>query len=320
MKNLRKKIVWYFIICSFLLQCTISAVQSCFEELIMPVFEKLVETNAEEDISGGALTSIVGFFVIVIILFVIAAFIFYKLVKKAVKKESDIRMEEQRLMYASLAHDLKTPLTSVIGFSSSLIDKKIPDDKKDEVVHTVHDKAVQMNALLESMLSYSKLNSESYQLKKEKIDFCKFVRNLTASLYADFESHNITVEVDIPETELIINADVMELSRAVGNLLANVWIHNPEGTLVLIKVSESKKYVSLCIADTGNTIDPKNSESLFTPFVSGNEARTSGKSSGLGLAISKAVVERHGGKLYIDFNMENFTKAFIVEVPKCKEK
>ncbi len=320
MKKLRRKIVWYFIICAFLLQCAISAVQSCFEKFIMPVFEKLMENYEEEKIPGEAVVGFITFFAIVIILFVISAFVFYKLVKKAVKKESDIRMEEQRLMYASLAHDLKTPLTSVIGFSSSLIDKKIPEDKKEEVVQTVHDKAVQMNGLLESMLSYSKLNSENYQLKKEKIDFCKFVRNLTASLYADFESHDIAVDVDIPDGELAIEADVMELSRALGNLLSNVWIHNPGGIKVLIKVLEDKKNVRLCIADSGNPIDQKKAENLFNPFVSGNEARTSGKSSGLGLAISKAAVERHSGKLYIDFNVKNFTKAFIVEVPKCKEK
>lgn len=317
MKKLRKKIVWYFIICSFLLQCALSAIDSTVGAMV----ESHTTEEAVEGISVGSFSVLFILFIgLQVFFFIVAAFIFYKLVKKAVKKESDARMEEQRLMYASLAHDLKTPLTSVIGFSSSLIDKKIPEDKKDEVVNTVHDKAVQMNGLLESMLSYSKLNSESYQLKKERIDFCKFVRNLAAGVYNDFESHNITVDIDIPDSPLYIMADVMELSRAVGNLLANVWIHNPEGTLVLIKVSESKKYVNLSIADTGNKIDPKKAESLFSPFVSGNEARTSGKSSGLGLAISKAAVERHGGKLYIDFNMEKFTKAFIVEVPKCKEK
>ena len=317
MKTLRKKIVGYFILCAFFLQVALSVIDSTVGAY---VDSHTTEETIEGLTAGRFSVFLVLFIILQILFFIAAAIIFFLLVKKAVQKESDRQAEEQRLMYASLAHDLKTPLTSVIGFSSSLLDKKIPPEKQDDITHTIHDKAVQMNGLLEAMLSYSKLNSESYELNKEKTDFCVFVRNLTAATYNDFEAHKINVNVEIPTNPIFAMVDQKELSRAVGNLLANVWIHNPQGIEVLIKVAEEKNNVLLYIADTGNKIAPKDAESLFNPFVSGNEARTSGKSSGLGLAISKAAVERHDGKLYIDFNYPAFTKAFVMELPKCKEK
>ena len=316
MKTLRKKIFSYFILCAFLLQAATSALDSTLDKVIMPYFEKLVQSDQTDPVPVSFVFMLIVFFALTIFFFVLAAFIFYRLVKKAVAKEARKQAEEQRIMYASLAHDLKTPLTSVVGFSSSLIDKKIPPEKQDEITQTIHDKAVQMNTLLEAMLSYSKLGSANYQLCTEKTDFCAFVREIAANFYNDFEEHNMNLQVEIPETALFTNIDKTEFSRAVGNLLSNAISHNPAGTQVLIKITEEKNCVRLVIADTGRPIEKADAQNLFTPFVSGDKARTSGKNSGLGLAISRKIVELHGGKLYIDFNIPDYTKAFVVEVPK----
>ncbi|MBR5400639.1 MAG: HAMP domain-containing histidine kinase [Treponema sp.] len=317
MKNLRKKIVWYFILCAFLLQVVLSVIDSTMGTLVDSNFTE----EAVEGLSVGGFSVLFALFIgLQVFFFIAAAFVFFLLVRKAVKKESERQAEEQRLMYASLAHDLKTPLTSVVGFSSSLIDKKIPAEKQEEVVQTIHDKAVQMNGLLESMLSYSKLNSEAFTLNAQKKDFCAFVKNLAALNYNDFEAHKINVDVQIPDTPIITRIDEKELGRAISNLFANVWIHNQQGINVLIKITEEKDMARLVIADTGTKIDPKQAENLFNPFVSGNAARTSGKSSGLGLAIARAAADCHGGKLYIDFNQAEYSKAFVMEIPVCKEK
>ncbi len=311
MKHLRRKIVWYFILFAFLLQVAVSALDSTFEFF----------TNSylgQKDTGGWAFAFGI-FFTLNILFFVLAAFCFYRFVKKAVAKEAKQQAEEQRIMYASLAHDLKTPLTSVVGFASSLIDRKIPLEKQDDVLGTIHDKAVQMNVLLESMLSYSKLGAANYSLHMEKTDFCKFIRNISAGFYTDFESHGMNLSVEIPEKNLFVMADKTELSRAVGNLISNAISHNPAGTEVLVKIIEDKKSLRLIIADTGNEIAEADAEKIFTPFVSGNEARTAGKNSGLGLAISRKEVQLHGGKLYLDLGVPRFTKAFVMEVPKCKE-
>lgn len=311
MKKLRKKIVLYFIICAFVLQGAVSALDSSLD---------LLSTNFKS-LPDGMVASVIAVFLLLnAVFFVLAALVFFTLVKKAVAAESKRQAEEQSLMYASLAHDLKTPLTSVVGFSSSLLDRKIPPEKQDDILETIHNKAVQMNVLLESMLSYSKLGAVGFELKKEKLDFCSFVRSIAADYYNDFESHGMRVDIEIPERRLYAMIDRRELSRAVGNLLSNAISHNPEGTGVLIFIEEAKKSAVLAVADTGCAIDRKEAEGIFSPFVSGDRARTSGKNSGLGLAISRKAVLLHGGKLYVDFDIPNYTKAFIMEVPKCKEK
>lgn len=320
MKQLRKKIVWYFIACAFALEVAVSVEDSFFEAFIAPHFKAVSEGGKEALAFGGFAASLVVFFLTMAGLFMLSAFVFFRLVKKAVQQESDRQAEEQRLMYASLAHDLKTPFTSVIGFSSSLIDGKIPPERQEEILRTIHDKAVQTNSLLETMLAYSKLNSESFELHREKTDFCAFVRRLAAAAYDDFESHGIDVSADIPEHPVFAMIDGAELSRALMNLLANVWVHNPAGTRALIRVQEEKNTVRVRVADSGARIDPQKAETLFNPFVSGNEARTSGKSSGLGLAIARAAVERHGGRLYIDSGDSGFSKTFVMEIATCKEK
>ena len=319
MKQLRKKIFGYFILCAFFLQLATSALDSIVDTFIMPHFEKAMEASQEDPVTGSFVFMVIIFFVLTLSLFALAAFIFYRLVKKAVAKESQKQAEEQRLMYASLAHDLKTPLTSVVGFSSSLIDKKIPPEKQDEITQTIHDKAVQMNTLLEAMLSYSKLGSANYELHTEKTDFCNFIKTVAANFYNDFEAHNMNLEVEIPESAIFAELDKTEFSRAAGNLLSNAISHNPKGTNILIKITEEKKHIRLIIADTGTPIEKSTAKNLFTPFVSGDKARTAGKNSGLGLAITNKIVQLHGGKLYIDFDIPDYTKAFVMEVSKCKE-
>lgn len=310
MRKLRKKIMLYFIICAFMLQLAVSAMDSSLD-VLSPLFEPQAK--------GLFISLIVLFLILNAFFFVIAAFIFYRLVKKAITEESVRQTEEQSLMYASLAHDLKTPLTSVVGFSSSLIDKMIPQEKQDEVLETIHSKAVQMNALLESMLSYSKLGAARLELCREKSDFCSFVRAIAADYYNDFESHGMNLDVDIPGWKIFVMIDRAELARAVGNILSNAISHNPKGTGVLIRITDEKKCAVLAVADTGCQIERKDADRLFLPFVSGDRARTSGKNSGLGLAIARKAVLLHGGKLYVSFAIPNYTKAFVMEVPKCKE-
>lgn len=306
MKHLRLKIVLYFLICVFFLQSISSAAESVLETSLSEYFQ----TGND----GAARWTIIAFLALHVTLFLLTAIIFFRLIKSAVQKESRRQTEEQALMYASLAHDLKTPLTSVVGFSSSLIDKKIPQQKQEDVFCTIHAKALQMNTLLDAMLSYSKLGSSSYSLHKEKTDLCVHVRNIVAGFYNDFESRGMSLVVEIPKHEICANIDRTEFSRAAGNILSNALSHNADGTRVLVKIRQEKKTARLIIADTGTAIDKKEAERLFTPFVSGDTARTSGKNSGLGLAIAHRIAQLHGGRLYMDSTIPDYTKAFVMEV------
>ena len=151
-----------------------------------------------------------------------------------------------------------------------------------------------------------------------QIDICTLVRDIAADNYTDFEEHNITLDIDIPDGAITVNGDKNELRRAVSNLVVNVYKHNPNGIQAKISVGREKNKAVIMIADSGNEI-PDDMD-IFKPFVTENSARTIGHGTGLGLAITKRIIERHGGGLYLNKNVEGYNKSFVAEIPIAVEK
>ena len=312
MKTLRKKIVWYFILCAFILQGVVSSLDS--------VFSDVISLRLEENEKMFSVALIV-FLLLIVLSFALAAFVFYLLTKKAMLAEQKKELEKQSLLYSSLAHDLKTPMTSVMGFSAALSDGKIPSEKTPETAEIIRTKTKMMNELLMEMITLAKTGSSAYMLNKKKVDLCALVRAVTAMEYDAFEQKKITLETDIPETPVFADIDETEFRRAVTNIIVNSYKHNRDGAHVKISVSEENRKhsrlgtkVKILVADDGEKIPAELEKNLFNPFVSGSESRTSGTGSGLGLAITRQIVEKHGGKVGMEDNIDGYTKGFFIEI------
>ena len=229
---------------------------------------------------------------------------------------------ERVLLFANMAHDLKTPITSIIGFSKALSDGVITDEaKKAEYIVTINSKAVKMNDLIDRLFEYVKLESAENQLHLENIDVAEILRNCIADVYTEYEEHKIQLEIDIPDTAVIKNADKLELSRVYTNLLNNVIKHNANGIRVFVQMTDAGHVL---IADSGARVPEELAEKLFTPFVSGDSSRQSSNGSGLGLALAYKIMKKHGGDLSFCQNKDfpgcliipaGYTKAFIVGLP-----
>ena len=224
---------------------------------------------------------------------------------------------ERVLLFANMAHDLKTPITSIIGFSKALSDGIIDsEEKKKEYISTINLKAVKMNDLIDRLFEYVKLESSENQLRKEDFDIAEILRNCIADVYAEYEDKNIQLELDIPDTPIIKNVDKIELARVYTNILNNAIKHNPSGICVYVKMEFDGKTL---IADSGKHISEELAEKLFIPFVSGDSSRRSSNGSGLGLSLAKKIIEKHGGDL--SFTQDEYAvpagyvKAFIVDLP-----
>lgn len=147
---------------------------------------------------------------------------------------------EEILLFANMAHDLKTPITSIIGFSKALSDGIIDDDnKRAEYVATINSKAIRMNDLIDRLFEYVKLDSSNNQLDCEPADVTEILRNCIAEIYTEYEEKKIKLEINIPETAVLKNADCLELSRVYSNLLNNVIKHNTGNIHVLVSMEES---------------------------------------------------------------------------------
>ena len=219
---------------------------------------------------------------------------------------------ERVLLFANMAHDLKTPITSIIGFSKALSDGIITDDiKKAEYLTTINSKAIKMNDLIDRLFEYVKLESADNILHKEKCDVAEILRNCLADVYAEYEDKKIQLEIQIPEIPVIKNVDKIELSRVYTNLLNNVLKHNTSDINVLVKMDEDGKVL---IADSGEPLPAEVQDSLFIPFVSGDKSRQSKNGSGLGLALAYKIMKKHSGDLRLITQVEGYTKGFLAEI------
>ena len=300
----KNKIFLSFILFSLIVVIIEKNLEGIFYEFVYPkYFEK------EEDYATGLPGNI--YFILSILIIVIAAIVLYKLTSGILQKESEKRIKEQNLMYAAIAHDLKTPMTSVQGFAKALSEGKVSDTEKNEIYDIIYAKSNTMNDMINTLFEYSKLGTQEYKPIPESFDICSLVRDIVAENYAEFEKHGIELDIDIPDEEIIVNADKKELARAIANLVVNVYKHNPEGIKAKISVEKAGEKAVIKILDTGAEI-PQDMD-IFEPFVTENTSRMSGHGTGLGLAITKRIIERNGGKIYISSREEGYTKAFVVQ-------
>ena len=300
----KNKIFLSFILFSLIVVIIEKNLEGIFYEFVYPkYFEK------EEDYATGLPGNI--YFILSILIIVIAAIVLYKLTSGILQKESEKRIKEQNLMYAAIAHDLKTPMTSVQGFAKALSEGKVSDTEKKEIYDIIYAKSNTMNDMINTLFEYSKLGTQEYKPIPESFDICSLVRDIAAENYTEFEEHGIELDIDIPDEEIIVNADKKEFARAIANLVVNVYKHNPEGIKAKISVEKAGEKAVIKILDTGAEI-PQDMD-IFEPFVTENTSRMSGHGTGLGLAITKRIIERNGGKIYISSREEGYTKAFVVQ-------
>ena len=221
---------------------------------------------------------------------------------------------ERVLLFANMAHDLKTPITSIIGFSKALSDGIIEDEeKKSEYLATINSKALKMNDLIDRLFEYVKLESAENILHKEDCDVAEILRNCIADVYTEYEDKKIQLDIKIPDDAVVKCVDKIELSRVYTNLLNNILKHNSSQINVLVTMDENG---TAFFADSGEAVPKEVEDSLFVPFVSGDKSRQSKNGSGLGLALAYKIMKKHGGDLRLIKNVEGYTKGFLVELKK----
>ena len=227
--------------------------------------------------------------------YVFCGLIFYFVVRKAIRKESERQVKENNLMYAAVAHDLKTPLTSIGGFAKALEDDKVPEEEKKEIAGIIAKKSKRMDELVDLLFEYSQLGTAEYKPDLSDFDIAELLRGIIAENYSDLEDHKIDVDVHIPDNPVTVNADKRDISRALSNLVINTYKHNPDGITFYVRMEKTGDKCNIILADTGNDI-PKGMN-IFEPFVTENSARSTGGGTGLGLAICKKIIEKHKGEI-----------------------
>ena len=230
------------------------------------------------------------------------------------EKERQLNYERKRnLLLSDIAHDIKTPITTICGYSKALSEGVAQEEKRMDYLNAIYGKALRIDELITLLFEYVKLDSEGYILHKEPGDLAELLRETIAAHYADFEEKQIALTIDIPDDGLPCEMDSLQIGRAITNLLTNALRYGREKGKVLVRLRDD----ILTVADDGKPIDPDFAERIFDPFSREDSSRRTKEGSGLGLSISAKIVEMHGGELFLnpDFG-EGYTKAFQIRLPE----
>lgn len=247
---------------------------------------------------------------------VIVALISVFFIKKTGKyfdTEIKRQLDEQHLLYSSIAHDIKTPLTSVKGYSKALLDGKVKPEDLEKTHRTIYRKTDEMTTLLNALFEYSKLSNENYQPQKAETNVSELVKESVINIYNLIEQNDINLEMSIEE-DLMAEVAPDEMRRVFDNLILNAISHNEKGINMEVKLIKSHGGLTFYVADSGAPILPEDQKRIFDPFSKLDDSRSKTGSSGLGLAIVQRIVEYHKGAVKVSENIPGYTKAFIVEI------
>lgn len=239
-------------------------------------------------------------------------------VERREQQEEELRLKYERarnLMLSDIAHDLRTPITTIAGYSKALNDGLITsDEKRKEYLDAIENKAERMSDLITLLFDYVRLDSDNFSLKKEKTDLTELLRENAALLYADVEEKRMEFEIEIPEEKYELEVDKLQFSRVIVNLINNALKHNEAGTVVTLKMERNENEVQIWVTDNGTLIPPMIADHIFEPFVVADASRESKGGSGLGLSIAKKIVEMHGWTIELKQYYEEYKKSFVIKI------
>ena len=231
------------------------------------------------------------------------------------QKEATALAEQRKdelVMY--LAHDIRTPLTSVIGYLSLLEEE--PDMTVSDRVKNVHialEKAYRLDKMVNEFFEITRYHSRQIKLSKQNIDLYYMLVQLRDELLPTFTGQNNSIELNFDENTTIY-ADPEKLARVFSNILKNAVTYSYPNTKIIVSVENTEKHIAILFQNQGETIPAEKLLSLFDKFYRLDEARISDTGgTGLGLAIAKEIVLLHGGT--IEAKSENETITFSVILP-----
>ena len=232
------------------------------------------------------------------------------------RNEQALRDEAQRKndLITYLAHDLKTPLTSVIGYLSLLDEAPdMPAEQKAKYVHITLEKALRLEKLINEFFEITRYNLQQMVLEEETINLSYMLVQMTDEFYPLLQAHQNTTELDVDE-EMTIYGDAENLARVFNNILKNAVAYSYPGTAIKISAKQTDTEVQICFQNKGKTIPAHKLESIFEKFFRLDESRSSNTGgAGLGLAIAKEIVTLHGGTISADSHDEITT--FSITLP-----
>ncbi len=214
---------------------------------------------------------------------------------------------QRRDFIANISHELKTPMTSIAGYTDGILDGTIPPEKERQYLQIISDESRRLSRLVRRMLDISQIQSK--EMKKEDFDICESMRLALLSMEQKIIERDLDVQADIPDDSVMVQGDNDLITQVIYNLLENATkFAAPDSTLYLgLKVNGEKALVTVC--NSGTTIPAEEIPLLFERFHKSDKSRSEDKDGyGLGLYVVKTILEQH--KEQISVTSENGVTSF----------
>ena len=242
-------------------------------------------------------------------------------IKMTIRRQEQEAIESEKKkndLVVFLAHDLKTPLTSIVAYLSILETKPdMPEEERKKYTHISLEKAIRLGELINEFFEITKFNLQDIVLEPGNLDLSMMLEQIADELYAVLKEKNLRCDVQIDDT-LMIYGDADKLARVFDNLLRNAIAYCDKGTAIRIQAKERHQEIEIVVANEGEKIPEEELSAIFEKFyrVDGSRSSKTG-GAGLGLAIAKEIVELHHGTIRAE--SDEWETRFIVTLPAMSE-
>ena len=232
----------------------------------------------------------------------------------AIEEERKIEQSKDELI-TNVSHDIRTPLTSIIGYLGLIEDKQYHSEEELlKYTHTAFMKAKQMKSLVEDLFEYTKVRQSSVPIYYITFDMVQLVEQLAVDFELEAAKKGIEIIVQANQKQIMMEGDTEKIVRVFNNLISNALKYGKGATQIVVDLEQISQEVIITVKNNGQMIPQKSLEQLFDRFYRVEESRSQETGgTGLGLAISQSIIALHGGYIYAKSNPE--WTSFIIHLP-----
>lgn len=227
-----------------------------------------------------------------------------KVMEKNQKNESIYinNEEKMRKMLSNISHDVKTPLTVILGYAEMMREgNNLSEEDKKELLNLMKNKGEEVVNIINKFFNLSKLESGDNNIDISKVNVSEICRKSILEYYDMLNSNEIEVIINVPEKDIFFYTDEMNLSRILSNLISNSFKYGYEGKVIGLELSENKDNITIEVWDKGKGIDEVEKEKIFDRLYTLEDSRSKEfTGSGLGLTITKKLCEGMGGRIEVN--------------------
>ncbi|MFH5185834.1 sensor histidine kinase [Paenibacillus sp. TAB 01] len=239
-----------------------------------------------------------------------------KQLDRKIQKEREIEQSKMELI-TGISHDLRTPLTSIIGYLDLLQNKSYHSQaEQDRFIQNTHNKAVQLKKLIDDLFEYTRLTSGNPKLSMQTINMKELLEQLLFEFKPIAQEHELDLHQELPHEHVEACIDIEKFARAMDNLLMNALKFSVKPGQIAVSLQSSGSRLIITLQNKGRPISEEQERHLFDRFYMADESRsgqTVQAGSGLGLSIAKNIIELHGGSIALTHVSGVFT--FSIELP-----